>query len=137
MKRLLGIAAIAVCACSHGPVRRDARFVRWQDTWAGPSDELCAFVHSDISGAERVRSWAREHPAQAEQLLAWAAANPGAANMVPSFLDTRSGFSDYRPSRDPAIYAVLYWASLNGNAARELAAVPHGLEAAVDTMSCP
>src|SRR5260370_25779802 len=55
---------------------------------------------------------------------------------LPPFLYTRRSWGGYRPWRDPAVYALLDWASGEREAARALASSPRAIERAIDSPGC-
>jgi len=135
MKSLLAMAVLWLGACAGGQAQRRDELVAWQAKYPDAAQELCLFARDYPIAAVRVRQWLRDHPIEAQELIEWGADHPGFTRLPP-FLYTRRSWGGYRPWRDPAVYALLDWASSEREAARALASSPRAIEWAIDSRGC-
>ncbi|TMA26556.1 MAG: hypothetical protein E6J78_13510 [Deltaproteobacteria bacterium] len=135
MKILGATAVLWLAACAGGQVQRPDELARWRAKYPNAAQELCLFARDYPIAAARVRQWLRDHPIEARDLVEWGANHPGVTQLPPS-LYTRPSWLGYRPWRDPAVYALLDWASAEPEAARALASSPRALEWALDSRDC-
>ncbi len=134
--RLLRCAIVgfaSACATGREPVRPE--LAAWQSHHQLAAEQLCSFVRSYPTDANRLRLWLGEHPIQSRQLLEWAAENRGSEPPM-QLLPPSPGLQNYQPARDPFVWALYDWAATHPDAARDIASTPHAIEWALDGRNC-
>jgi hypothetical protein len=122
--RWFSAALLLVAACAHGRTATDAppeELVSWANEFPFAAHELCLWENRSPEDALRVQQWVRDYPIQATDALQTAATQP-------RFWTRRdSGWKAHVPlPGDPAIEALLDWASRHPDAAMRLE--PQALE---------
>ena len=122
--RWISAALLFVAACAHGrtaPSAPPEDLVSWANEFPLAAEELCSWESRSPQDALRVQQWVRDYPIQAADALQTAATQP-------RFWRRRdSGWKSHVAlPGDPAIEALLDWASRHPDAAMRIE--PRALE---------